>query len=330
MTAISAGDTLDDYRIDHLVASGGMASVFRATELRTGVTVAIKVPHPEAECDVVFYDRFQREEQIGRMMDYPGVIKEISSGQKSRTYLVLEWVDGQLLREVLSREGRLSVDRAVRIAVNICKALEHVHSQGVVHRDLKPENVFVDGRDGIKLFDFGIASMRGARRLTFGKFSRLTGTADYIAPEQVRGKRGDASTDIYALGVMLYEMLTGTLPFEGDNVLAVMNHRLHEDATPPREINPEIPARLQETVLRAMARERRDRYWSAAELAWDLEHQDDCGVAEQARPGGLKRRHARAYSPGLDSLQRRILVYVALAMIPIFLFGLMLVVSRRA
>ena len=139
MAAISAGDTLDDYRIDRLIASGGMASVFRAMDLRTGLTVAIKVPHPEAEGDVVFYDRFQREEQIGRMMDCPGVIKEISSGNKSRAYLVLEWIDGQLLREVLSREGRLSVDRAVRIAVNICKALEHVHSQGVVHRDLKPE-----------------------------------------------------------------------------------------------------------------------------------------------------------------------------------------------
>ena len=139
MAAISAGDTLDDYRIDRLIASGGMASVFRAMDLRTGLTVAIKVPHPEAEGDVVFYDRFQREEQIGRMMDCPGVIKEISSGNKSRAYLVLEWIDVQLLREVLSREGRLSVDRAVRIAVNICKALEHVHSQGVVHRDLKPE-----------------------------------------------------------------------------------------------------------------------------------------------------------------------------------------------
>lgn len=128
----------------------GHGFCFSRDELRTGVTVAIKVPHPEAESDVVFYHRFQREEQIGRMMDCPGVIKEISSGPKSRTYLVPEWVDGQLLREVLSREGRLSVDRAVRIAVNICKALEHVHRQGVVHRDLKPENVFVDGRDGIK------------------------------------------------------------------------------------------------------------------------------------------------------------------------------------
>ena len=172
--------------------------------------------------------------------------------------------------------------------------------------------------------------MRGARRLTFGKFSRLSGTADCIAPEQVRGKRGDASTDVYALGVMLYEMLTGTLPFEGDNVLAVMNQRLHHDPIPPRDINPEVPPGLQQIVFRAMARNPRSRYGSVGELAWDLEHQEDSGTAERARPGGLKRRHASAYSPGLDSLPRRILVYAALAMIPIFLFGLMLVVSRHA
>ena len=168
--------------------------------------------------------------------------------------------------------------------------------------------------------------MRGARRLTFGKFSRLTGTADYMAPEQVRGKRGDASTDIYALGVVLYEMLTGTLPFEGDNVLTVMNQRLHHDPTPPRHINPDVPPGLQQIVFRAMARDPRSRYGSVGELAWDLEHQDDSGAAERARPGG----HARAYSPALDSLPRRILVYAALAMIPIFLFGLMLIVSRYA
>ena len=125
----------------------------------------------------------------------------------------MEWVEGQLLRRMLSEQGKLPPERALRIAVGICEALEYIHDQGVVHRDLKPENVMVDAEDHIKLIDFGIARLAGARRLTFGKLSQVMGTPDYISPEQVRGKRGDARSDICAVGVMLYEMLTGTTPF---------------------------------------------------------------------------------------------------------------------
>jgi eukaryotic-like serine/threonine-protein kinase len=314
---LNPGDSLDKYRIDSLVARGGMASVFRATDLQSGSTVAIKVPHPEAECDPVFYDRFRREEQIGRTLDHPAVIKEISDGEKSRVYMVLEWADGQLLREVLAREGRLPIERALKVTCRICEALEYIHSQGVVHRDLKPENVFLDGHDDVKLFDFGIAAVRRARRLTFGKLSNLTGTADYIAPEQIKGKRGDARTDIYALGVMLYEMLTGKLPFEGENALAVMNGRLHQDAPPPREFNPAISAGLEAIIYKAMARDPLDRYASAAELAWDLRHPRNSTATKPTRPRS-------------ESLSRKILLYACLAMIPVLLFGLMLLVARQA
>ncbi|MBV8729870.1 MAG: serine/threonine protein kinase [Acidobacteriia bacterium] len=330
MTPAIPGDQIDDYRLDSLIARGGMASVYRATDLRNGATVAIKIPHPEAECDPVSYERFQREEQLGRLMDHPGIVREISEGKKSRVYMALEWVEGRLLREVMSKEGPLPPQRAVRIAVEICEALEHIHSHGVVHRDLKPENIIVDSRDRIKLIDFGIASRRGARRLTFGKFARLTGTADYIAPEQIKGKRGDARTDIYAMGVLLFEMLTGTLPFEGENLLAVMNLRTHQDAPPVREANAAISPELEAIVGRALAREPEDRYRSARDLAWDLEHPDQVQSIEPALPAPRWSARLRVAHTWRTLVSRQALLYAALAMIPMLLFGLMLFVARVA
>jgi serine/threonine-protein kinase len=305
-----------------------MASIFRGTDVRTGRTIVIKIPHPEAECDPVFYDRFRREEEIYPMMDHPGVVKEISQGSKDRVYIILEWVGGQSLRAVLARERLLPVGQATRIAVRVCEALEYVHSRGVVHRDLKPENIVIGNRDEVKLLDFGIAALRGARRLTFGRFSRLTGTADYMAPEQVKGKRGDPRTDIYALGVMLYEMVTGRLPFEEKNILVAMNQRLHRDPTPPREVNPGISRPLQDIICRAMERDPRNRYASAREMAMELARHDGSGIAEavdEQRPRRCPTRGNRH-----ESFLKRVLTYACLAAIPAFLFGLMLLVAHHS
>ena len=234
MTPLYPGDRLDHYRLEELAARSGMASIFRATDLRTGIQVAIKVPHPEAECDVAFFDRFSREAQIGQEMAHPSLLKVMTSDDRSRVYMVMEWADGRLLREILAEERKLPAERAVAIARALCDALDYIHARGVVHRDLKPENIMVGADDRIKLIDFGIASKAGARRLTFGRLSNIMGTAEYISPEQVRGKRGDARSDLYALGVMLYEMLTGRTPFRGPNPFAVMNARLKSDPIPPQ------------------------------------------------------------------------------------------------
>src|SRR5262249_50234687 len=149
----------------------------------------------------------------------------------------MEWVEGRFLREILTREKTLTADRASRIAINVCDALSYIHNQGVVHRDLKPENIMIGENDSIKLIDFGISGSQGMRRLTFSKFSNAMGTPEYISPEQIKRKRGDGRCDIYALGVILYEMLTGHTPFNGPNPFAVMNDRLVNEPTPPREIN---------------------------------------------------------------------------------------------
>jgi serine/threonine protein kinase len=298
-----------------------MASIFRATDLNTGRQVAIKVPHPEMESDPVFFDRFHREEEIGQALDHPSVMKVFTDAEHSKIYMVMEWVDGRLLRQILSEKRKLPPDRAVRITLGILDALSYIHSHGIVHRDLKPENIMVDENDNIKLIDFGIAGKEGARRLTFAKLSQVMGTPEYISPEQVKGKRGDARSDIYAMGVMLYEMLTGKAPFQGPNPFAIMNDRLLNNPVPPREIDPSISPQLQEIIYRALERDPKNRYATAREFAHDLEHQDQVGVAERPEMRDWKKRR----TPWL----RRILFYIMLILIPVVIFGLMLFFVRR-
>ena len=322
MTPLHPGDQLDHYRIDSLVARSGMASIFRGVDLRNGRQVAIKIPHPEVESDPALFDRFVREEEIGKLLDHPGVMKVFSDKDRSRVYMVMEWVDGRLLRKILDEQHNLPQERAVRLAVRILDALDYVHSRGVAHRDLKPENVMVDESDNIKLIDFGIAAHAKSRRLTFAKLSQTMGTPDYISPEQVKGKRGDARSDLYALGVILYEMLTGKVPFSGDNAFLIMNDRLLNNPVPPREIDPSITPELQEIIYRALEREPRRRYATAHDFARDLQHQDQVGVAARAELHNWKERRT--------PWAKKILFYVALALLPVVIFSLLLYLARHS
>jgi serine/threonine protein kinase len=321
MTALHPGDQLDHYRIEGVAARSGMASIYRGTDTRTGRPVAIKIPHPEMEADPQFYDRFQREQEIGKKLDHPNVVKVIVDEDRSRLYMVSEWVEGRLLRQLLNEIKKLPPERAIKIALGICNALDYIHSQGVAHRDLKPENIMVDSEDNVKLIDFGIAANAGSRRLTFAKLTEAMGTPDYISPEQVKGGRGDARSDIYALGVMLYEMLTGRIPFIGPNPFVIMNDRLLNNPIPPREIDPEISPQLQEIIYRAIERDPKRRYASAREFAKDLEHPEQIGISDRPELRDWKRRR----SPW----PRRIAFYIMLALIPIVIFAFMLYVARR-
>jgi len=326
MTTLEAGDTLDHYLLEKTIARSGMSTLYRATDLASGRQVAIKIPHAEMEKDPILLERFKREQEIGQELDHPGIVKTLDGENRSRLYMVMEWVDGNLLRNVLNEqdergERRLPIHRAVKIALGILDALDYMHKHGVVHRDLKPENVMVDAEDNIKLIDFGIAMKEDARRLTYAGPSPMLGTPDYISPEQVKGQRGDQRSDIYALGAMLYEMLTGKVPFVGANPLVVMNERVLMDPVPARKLNPEITPQLDEVLHRAMVREPRHRYSTAADMAWELEHQEQVGVDEGARRPAL--RHRLMVDP------KKLLLYAGLVLVPVLIFGLMVILARH-
>jgi serine/threonine protein kinase len=319
MSDLQPGEQIDHYHIDAVVAHSGMSVLYRATNLENGAMVALKVPRPEMEADPTLFERFKREEQIGQLLDHPGVVKTFNSESRSRVYMVIEWAKGRLLRGILNEEKTLPVDRAVGITLKICDALDYMHKRGIVHRDLKPENVMVDEADDIKLIDFGIAMKEDARRLTFTNVSATLGTPDYISPEQVKGQRGDQRSDVYAVGIMLYEMLTGQVPFSGPNPLAAMNQRLLIDPPPPRELNKGMSPQLEEIIYRALERDPRHRYASAQEMIWDLEHEDEVGVEDRGRNPGRSRK----------AVNKTMLLYAGMALVPMMLFALMILLAKH-
>ncbi len=320
LDSVETGTQIDHYRIEAPVARSGMASIFRAVDVRDNKVVALKIPHPDMEADPILFDRFQREAAIGEKLNHPKVMRVFDGERRSRVYMVMEWCEGRLLRQILA-DGRISRERAIRIAAQVLDALEYIHENGVVHRDLKPENIVVDANDNIKLIDFGIAGDSAARRLTYANFTATLGTADYIAPEQVKGKRGDGRTDIYALGVILYEMLTGRLPFTGSSPMEVMNDRLLNFPMPPSVAEPTISPQLQEVLYRALEKEPQNRYARASEFAHDLQHLDEVGVED--------RPELRNWDKRKSHTSRAVLYYGALALIPVVILLLMVLVARH-
>jgi serine/threonine protein phosphatase PrpC len=266
------GHVLDNrFEITDLVARSNMASIFRGIDRTNGQSVAIKIPLMALEGDVAGYERFQREEQIGAGLSHPGVLKVVKvDGPKSRPYLVMEFLEGETLSKIMTARKRLPEAEAIAYASEICDALDYLHSNGIVHRDLKPQNIMVCADGTLRLFDFGIARVEKARRLTFVGLTPTLGTPDYISPEQVRGKRGDRRSDIYSLGAILYEMVTGSTPFEGESPYVVMNARVTGDPEAPRKLNPDISPALEEVILHAMERDMRQRYETAGAMKREL------------------------------------------------------------
>jgi serine/threonine protein phosphatase PrpC len=269
---VKPGDTIDGrFEIEDVISRSGMASLFKAKDLETKRTVAVKIPYMQLESDPNSFARFQREEEIGELLNHPNILKFIKVPNKSRPYIVTEYLEGKPLSTVLNEVRPLPIQDAVQIASYICGALAHMHENKVVHRDLKPQNIMICEDGTLRIIDFGIAKSTEMRRLTFAGFTPAMGTPDYMAPEQVKGKRGDERTDIYSLGAVLYEMTTGSVPFEGPNPFIVMNSRITGDPIAPRKVNPEIPEALEEIILHAMEREPHRRYHSAAAMKAELD-----------------------------------------------------------
>jgi eukaryotic-like serine/threonine-protein kinase len=285
------GDVLDGYRLVELVARGGMSHVYRAVDPATGAAVALKIPELRFEADVTCHERLRREEELAAAFDHPGLVRALRpAGPRSRQYLVLEYVDGAPLSEVLRQRGPLPVPEALELARQTCEALAWLHARGVVHCDVKPGNVLVTRGGEAKLIDLGIAHVADARRLGLAGLSAPFGTPDYMPPEQMRGRARDPRVDIYALGTMLYELVTGRLPFSGADWQAVARAKRRDDPVPPSAHLPELDRAVEAIILRAIEHAPADRYATAAELLVDL--RDPGAVAPRAprRPRSRWRR----------------------------------------
>ncbi len=265
------GKRLDGrYEIHELIGVGGMAVVYRAYDTIDDRVVAIKILKDEFSNNADFIRRFKNESKAIAVLSHPNIVKvyDVSIGDRIQ-YIVMEYIDGITLKEYLGQQKVIKWKEAIHFTVQILRALQHAHEKGIVHRDIKPQNIMLLSDGTIKVTDFGIA--RFARGETRTMTDKAIGSVHYIAPEQARGDRTDEKADIYSVGVMLYEMLTGRLPFEADNAVSVAIMQLQADPTPPRDINPSIPEGLEEITLKAMQKDPAQRYQSAAGMLNDIE-----------------------------------------------------------
>jgi serine/threonine-protein kinase len=281
---VTPGQTLDGrFYIEEIISRSGMGSIYKAKDLQYDETVAIKIPYMQLEADAASFSRFQREAEIGKILNHPNILRFVQVPEQSRPYIVMEFLEGKPLSQVMVDVRPLPIEDAVQIASKVCGALAHMHENKIIHRDLKPQNIMICKDGSLRIIDFGIAKAAELRRITFAGFSPTLGTPDYMAPEQVKGQRGDERTDIYSLGAVLYEMVTGSVPFDGPNPFIVMNSRITGDPVAPRDRNPEISPELEEIILHAMEREPHRRYASAAAMKAELENPESVKSTERHR-----------------------------------------------
>ena len=257
------------YRLTEQIGMGGMAIVYRAIDLRTGHNVAVKVLRPEYNEDSEFISRFQREAEAASKMTHHNIVNLLDVGMDGENrYLVMEYVQGKTLKTVIQERGKLSPALAGQIAIRILSALEHAHRNGIVHRDIKPQNILVHADGHIKVADFGIARIANSSTLTKG--DNVMGSVHYFSPEQARGEGANATSDIYSTGIVLYEMLTGRVPYDGDNPVAVAMQHLHATPVPIQNLAPDVPPALVRVCMKAMEKNPAMRYQTARDMAADL------------------------------------------------------------
>jgi serine/threonine protein kinase len=258
------------YQLEGLLGQGGMAQVYRGTDTVLGRTVAIKVLGPQYTRDEAFVTRFRREAQAAARLNHPGVVSVYDTGSDQGVhYIVMEYVAGRTLAEILHQEGRLLPERAAEVAAQVAGALSFAHAAHLVHRDVKPANIMLTPGGEVKVMDFGIARALSTDSLT--QTATVLGTASYLSPEQAQGAAVDPRSDVYSLGVVLYEMLTGQAPFAGDSPVAVAYKHVREDPVLPTALVPEVGEDLEAVVMKAMAKNPANRYASAEEMKEDLE-----------------------------------------------------------
>src|ERR687895_169168 len=257
------------YRIARKLGAGGMADVYLAEDEELGRRVAIKVLDDRHSSDNQFVERFRREAKNAAGLSHPNIVSIYDRGEAEGSYYIaMEYVEGRTLKELLVARGPSPIGIAIDYTRQILSALRFAHRNGIVHRDIKPHNVIVDGDGRVKVMDFGIARA-GASQMT--EAGSIIGTAQYLSPEQARGAPVDQSSDLYSTGIVLYELLTGSVPFTGDTPVEIAMKHLSQPPEPPSTRRPEVPRDLDYVVLRALAKDSSERYRTAAEMDSDLE-----------------------------------------------------------
>src|SRR6202142_3456210 len=280
------------YELEGVVGRGGMAEVFRARDIRLDRIVGVKTLRDDLARDQTFQARFRREAQSAASLNKPSIVAVYDTGEDDDAatgipvpYIVMEFVDGRTVRDLLQSDHRLLPERSLEIIDGVLGALDYSHESGIVHRDIKPGNVMVTRNGDIKVMDFGIARAMSDNQATMTQTAQVIGTAQYLSPEQARGERVDARSDLYSTGCLMYELLTGRPPFTGDSPVAIAYQHVRENPIPPSVVDPEIPAWADAIVLKAMAKDPAERYQSAAEMRTDIQRAlSGVPVAGSARP----------------------------------------------
>jgi len=264
------------YELDGIVGRGGMAEVFRARDIRLDRVVGVKTLRDDLARDQTFQARFRREAQSAASLNHPSIVAVYDTGEDMVgstpvPYIVMEFVDGRTLRDLLRDDRRLLPERALEITDGVLRALDYSHRNGIVHRDIKPGNVMLTRNGEVKVMDFGIARAVADSQMTMTQTAQVIGTAQYLSPEQARGERVDARSDLYSTGCLLYELLTGRPPFTGDSPVAIAYQHVKEEPVPPSQVDPEVPPWADAIVLKAMRKDPADRYQSAGEMRNDIQ-----------------------------------------------------------
>jgi len=276
---LQIGDQFEQYQIQAHMAQGGMSDVYRAFDLVNRREVVIKIPDQSMLGDPAQFERFQRELDVMKTLDHPSILKGLGSGKFNRIpYLVTQFVDSESLRSLIDSEAPIESEKVILIIRKIADGMAYCHKNNVIHRDLKPENILITTDGQPVIMDFGLALTKGSHRVTYSNLSATMGTPDYMSPEQVEGQRGDQRTDIYALGIIMYEMLTGKTPYTGDSNMAIMAQHLNGTAPRLDKFNPSISLQLAALVATCLARNPNDRYKDMESLINILDHPESADV----------------------------------------------------
>jgi serine/threonine-protein kinase len=258
------------FKIIHPLGQGGFSGAYMAEDLQTNEMVVLKIPDIQQLGDPAVYERFHREMDIGKLLNHPDLPSAIVFSEGSSPYLAFRYLEGESLAKLLHEKGKFPVSQAVDMVANLLDALDYCHRQGIYHRDLKPENLLLNQDGHLKVIDFGIAVMEGTPRVTWRGFSGLMGAPEYMAPEQIKGERGGAKSDIYAVGCLIYHLLSGNPPFTGDNPLTIMYQHMTANPKPLTAILPDLQPGIWAATRRALRRRKEERYNTAREMANDL------------------------------------------------------------